>query len=248
VATFYASRFAGYTIEASSTAQKRERRAAIPSVFRVRNASATLRRKERLLLLRDPWLISQSLTQLLYLVPPAFLLIRNFDLTGRIAIVVVPVLVMSAGQLAGGLAWLTISGEDAPDLVMTAPVAPRQILRAKVEAVLECIGFVFFPFVLCLALVAPGAAAVAAVGVAASAISSALIQLWFRSQAKRSHFRRRHTSSRIATFAEAFSSIIWAAAGALAAGGSWIAGIIALIAIGVLALIRLFSPALQAGE
>ena len=37
-------------------------------------------------------------------------------------VVVVPVLVMAAGQLAGGLAWLAISGEDAPDLVATAPV------------------------------------------------------------------------------------------------------------------------------
>jgi ABC-2 type transport system permease protein len=246
VATFYAPRFAGYTLEASGPSQKRVSGTAMPAVFRVRNASASLRRKERLLLLRDPWLISQSLTQLLYLVPPAFLLLRNFELNGRIAIVVVPVLVMSAGQLAGGLAWLTISGEDAPDLVMTAPVAPSRILRAKIEAVLECIGVVLFPFILCLALIAPVAAAVAAIGVTAAAISSALIQLWFRSQAKRSHFRRRHTSSRIATFAEAFSSIIWAAAGAIAASGSWVAAIIALVAMGVLALVRLFSPARQA--
>jgi len=37
-------------------------------------------------------------------------------------VVLVPVLVMAAGQLAGGLAWLAISGEDAPDLVATAPI------------------------------------------------------------------------------------------------------------------------------
>jgi len=35
-------------------------------------------------------------------------------------------------------------------------------------------------------------------------------------QARRSQFRRRQTSSRIATFAEAFSSIGWAATAALA--------------------------------
>ena len=46
----------------------------------------------------------------------------------------VPVLVMAAGQLAGGLAWLAISGEDAPDLVATAPILPRHVVRAKVEA------------------------------------------------------------------------------------------------------------------
>jgi ABC-2 type transport system permease protein len=35
-------------------------------------------------------------------------------------------------------------------------------------------------------------------------------------QARRSQFRRRQTSSRLATFAEAFSSIGWAATAALA--------------------------------
>jgi ABC-2 type transport system permease protein len=38
---------------------------------------------------------------------------------------------MAAGQLAGGLAWLSISGEDAPDLVATAPIGSRRILWAN---------------------------------------------------------------------------------------------------------------------
>ncbi len=46
-------------------------------------------------------------------------------------VVLVPVLVMAAGQLAGGLAWLAISGEDAPDLVATAPIAARSLHRAR---------------------------------------------------------------------------------------------------------------------
>jgi len=53
-------------------------------------------------------------------------------------------------------------------------------------------------------------------GIAVSAASATLIQLWFRTQARRKHFRRRQTSSRVATFAEAFSSIGWAATAALA--------------------------------
>ena len=47
-------------------------------------------------------------------------------------------------------------------------------------------------------------------------VSATAIQLWFRVQAKRSQFRRRQTSSRLATFAEAFSSIGWAATAVLA--------------------------------
>ena len=67
----------------------------------------------------------------------------------------VPVLVMAAGQLAGGLAWLAISGEDAPDLVATAPVPARFILRAKIEAVLGVIAIVFAPLVAVLAIASP---------------------------------------------------------------------------------------------
>jgi hypothetical protein len=42
---------------------------------------------------------------------------------------------MAAGQLTGGLAWLAISGEDAPDLIATAPLTARQVVQAKIEAV-----------------------------------------------------------------------------------------------------------------
>ena len=56
-----------------------------------------------------------------------------------------------------------------------------------------------------------------ALGIVVAAASATAIQLWFRTQAKRSQFRRRQTSSRVATFAEAFSSIGWAGAAAVAA-------------------------------
>ena len=92
--------------------------------------SRTLRQKEWTLLLRDPWLVSQTLMQLLYLLPPALLLWRSYGEGTGALVVLVPVLVMAAGQLAGGLAWLAISGEDAPDLVATAPV-PRAPYRAR---------------------------------------------------------------------------------------------------------------------
>jgi ABC-2 type transport system permease protein len=192
-----------------------------------------LRQKEWTLLRRDPWLMSQTLMQILYLLPPALLLWKSFGEGGAL-IVVVPVLVMAAGQLAGGLAWLAISGEDAPDLVATAPVAAGRVVRAKVEAVMGGIALVFLPFIAALALLSIFHAAVGAIGILVAAASATRIQLWFRSQAKRSQFRRRQISSRTATFAEAFSSIIWAATAALAAAGTWLALVTAAIAVGIL--------------
>ncbi|MGD0865732.1 MAG: permease, partial [Rhizomicrobium sp.] len=243
VTALYAPRFADCTIAAAGTSQGAVRNSGADRPFRVETPFASLRRKEMLLLVRDPWLASQSLMQLLYLLPPTVLLWRSFTFNGGAAVILVPVLIMAAGQLAGGLAWLTISGEDAPDLVETAPIPKSRLLRAKIAAVLECIGIVFAPFVLALALVSPDKALVAAVGILVSAMSAAAIQLWFRSQAKRSQFRRRHTSSRIATFSEAFTSIAWAATGTVAAAGSWLAVFVALFALGMLGCVRLLSPA-----
>jgi ABC-2 type transport system permease protein len=200
-----------------------------------------LRQKEWTLLVRDPWLVSQTLMQILYLLPPAFLLWRSFE-GSEALLVLVPVLVMAAGQLAGGLAWLAISGEDAPDLVASAPVPARQVVRAKIEAVIGGVGLVFLPFVVALALLSPFHAAVAGIGIFIATASATQIQLWFRAQAKRSLFRRRQVSSRIATFAEAFSSIAWAGTAALAAAGTGLAWIAAAIAVGILLGARLISP------
>ena len=169
-----------------------------------------------MLLRRDPWLVSQSLMQLLYLVPPALMLWRSFSDSSAAAILIAPVIVMAAGQLAGGLAWLTISGEDAADLVATAPMPASRVTRAKIEVVLIAIAVIFAPLVAALAFASPLQAAITAMFVIIATVSAAAIQLWFRVQAKRSQFRRRQTSSRVATFAEAFCSIGWAATAALA--------------------------------
>jgi ABC-2 type transport system permease protein len=205
--------------------------------------ASALRRKEWTLLRRDPWLISQTLMQLLYLLPPAFLLWRSFYDRSGTSMLLVPILIIAAGQLAGSLAWLAISGEDAPDLIASAPVTNAGVLRAKSEAVMGAIGIIFAPFICALAFVVPLSALVTALGVAAATASAILVQFWFRAQAKRSHFRRRHTSSRIATFAEAVSSFNWGGAGALAAASNWLAIIPGLIAVAILAGAWMISPA-----
>ncbi|MGO8919610.1 MAG: hypothetical protein ACLQJR_27225 [Stellaceae bacterium] len=239
-----APRFARYAVAAASVAAAAPKRRRRRAGFRRGSPARALRRKEWTLLRRDPWLLSQTLMQLLYLLPPALLLWRSFgDGGGGAVALLVPVLIMAAGQLAGGLAWLAISGEDAPDLVATAPVRFSRVLRAKTEAVMSGVALVFLPFIAAIALVSPRDALVTSLGIAAAAIAAAAIQLWFRSQARRSHFRRRQTSSRIATFAEAFSSVAWAGAGALAAAGTGLWVIAGLVALAILGMARLASPA-----
>jgi ABC-2 type transport system permease protein len=156
--------------------------------------------------------------------------------------VLIPVVVMAAGQLAGGLAWLSISGEDAHDLVATAPVTSGRILAAKVEAVIGMIALIFSPMVAALAFNSVYGALVLALGVLTAAAAATLIQICFRVQARRSQFRRRQTSSRVATFAEAFSSIAWAATAALAAAESPFALLPAAFAILILVGVRAIRP------
>jgi ABC-2 type transport system permease protein len=215
VMAIFSPKFADTVVSASAAATT-TRRGSRTSAFRRGSRQAALRWKEFMLLRRDPWLVSQSLMQLLYLVPPALMLWRSFSESSGAAILIAPVIVMAAGQLAGGLAWLTISGEDAADLVATAPMPGSRVTRAKIEVVLITIAAIFAPLVAALAFASPLQAAITATFVIIATISAATIQLWFRVQAKRSQFRRRQTSSRVATFAEAFCSIGWAATAALA--------------------------------
>jgi ABC-2 type transport system permease protein len=240
--TLFSARFGEFAVAAAGVSNSGVMQRRGTHGFRRASQKGALRRKEWTLLGRDPWLASQTLMQLLYLLPPALMLWRAFGSHNDDLVLLVPVLVMGAGQLAGGLAWLAISGEDAPDLVATAPIPSRWIVRAKIEAVTGCVALVFSPFVIAMALAAPHDALIAAAGVGVSAASSTVIQLWFRTQAKRKHFRRRQTSSRIATFAEAFSSISWAGTAGLAAAGHWQAAITGTIACGILAGAKMVSP------
>ena len=130
VMAIFSPRFADTAISVSANAAPAHRGASA-APFRAGSRQQALRRKEFVLLRRDPWLVSQTLMQLLYLVPPAVMLWRSFADSSAAIVLITPVIVMAAGQLAGGLAWLTISGEDAADLVTTAPLAglardPRQ--------------------------------------------------------------------------------------------------------------------------
>jgi ABC-2 type transport system permease protein len=238
----FSGRFGEHALAAAgvSAAAVRQRRGSLR--FRPRSPAGALRRKEWLLLWRDPWLISQTLMQILYLLPPAVLLYVTFRHGTDAFVVLIPVVVMAAGQLAGGLAWLSISGEDAPDLIAAAPVTPARVLTAKIEAVLGGVALVFGPLAAVMAFESVYAAVVMALGIVAASTAATFIQICFRAQARRSQFRRRHTSSRIATFAEAFSSVAWAATAAVAAGPSVFALIPMAVALSILLGIWVVRP------
>jgi ABC-2 type transport system permease protein len=238
----FAPRFGQFALAAGNVTHASPTRRQTPSIFHGSSPAWALRRKEWVLLLRDPWLMSQTLMQLLYLLPAAFLLWRNFRGIGGSALLA-PILIVAAGQLGGGLAWLAVSGEDAPELIASAPMPVSRVLRAKSEAVLGGVLMIFAPFVVLFGIVKPLPALMTLAGVLIAAGSATAIQYWFRTQERRSVFRRRQTSSRVATITEALSSTGWAATGAMAVSGTWFFVFPGIVVLGIVLGAWMISPA-----
>ena len=243
----YGQGFAGWVVQAAGLSQVKTRRQNEDRGFRPHSARRALRAKEWQLLKRDPWLVSQSLMQLLYLIPPAVLLWQNFGDHAGALIILVPVLVMATGQLAGGLAWLAVSGEDAHDLVATAPLPRGAIMIAKIEAVLGLIALLVGPLLIAVSFANAWAALTTAIGAACASAAAVAIQVWHKTESSRSNFRRRQTASRASTFCEAFSSIMWCGATLLTAASYYADAVLfASLALAVLWIAWYISPAADA--
>jgi ABC-2 type transport system permease protein len=191
-------------------------------------------RKELRLILRDPTLLSQVLLRTLYVLPLTFLLVRNASghgghaggpaATGPLGSLGLAAgagaVVFMAGQIAGSLAWITLSAEDAPELIACAPVDGARVRRAKLTATLLPVAVLMSLPIGALLALKPWIGAVAGVAAALSAASAGLINLWFEKPAERKAFRSRRGGSVLGASAELVLGLGWGAAAALAAGRS----------------------------
>jgi ABC-2 type transport system permease protein len=186
-----------------------------------RGAGPAMRTKELRLIWRDPWLLSQVLLQVVFVFPVSIALWRNGGVIGSPAVAFAPSIVIVAAQLAGTLAWVTLSGEDAPDFLASAPVTRRAVERRKIEAIALPIALILAAPLLGLALVAPKGALFVAVFACGAALSTALLNLWWQAPARRTMVMRRYTQSRLLGFIELFVTLLWAVGSAVANMGSW---------------------------
>lgn len=200
--------------------------------------NASLVRKEWRLIMRDPLLLSQILLPILYFIPLFFIFGTRFQREGleRFALPgFASAFVLIATTLAASLTWITVSAEDAPDLIAGAPVTRDQLERAKATAAAG-------PVILL--LLAPAAIASLAdwpagfwlmIGGAAAIISVCLIAIWYQKPGTRKNFRRRTRAGFFVNLGQAFITMSWVAATGLAVAGWAIASIIpVLIASGLL--------------
>ena len=205
-------------------------------------------RKELRLLVRDPLLLSQVGLQLIYFIPLAFILIRPDRGIMLTEAAFAPALTLLAGTLAGSLTWITVSAEDAPDLLASAPVSAKMVDRAKfMSAVTPVLALMAIPVVILLVR-DPWAGMWTAGGVIASAISAALIGLWRRAPGTRREFvRRRSKGTLMAGLGQALVAMgITATVGLGAYDLPWMAILPAIVAAAMLG--ALYKPSAAATE
>ena len=195
--------------------------------------------KELRLLWRDIGLLSQVLLRTLYLLPVTLLVIRGagshslFALPGGAAMIA-----FLAGQVAGSLTWITLSAEDSPELLASAPAAPATVRMAKLAAGLAPLAGLLIGPLAVITWLAPAAGLAATVGSAASAGAAGLINAWHPQPGKRSEFRRRRQGSLLVSLALLLETALIGGATALAALGSLFALIPAALAALVLLAMR----------
>jgi ABC-2 type transport system permease protein len=223
-----ASIAAGVSAGATRIDQSRPIRQFRPGAFR------NLVRKELLLLARDPALLSQVFLRVLYLLPLVFILVRNTQahLEGQVS-TGTGALVFIASQVSASLAWITVSAEDAPDLLVSAPISRRFSRRAKLSAALLPLTLLLVIPVAYLSFLSPRIGIIATLGVFAASVSAGLINLWYEVPGQRRQFRRRGSGSLVGNIAVLLMGLAWSATTSGAAFGSpWaVFGVIATLTL-----------------
>lgn len=190
----------------------------------------TLRRKEWRLLWRDHNVFAQLSLQIVYTLPLAVVLLRGVE-NIPLVVALAPAIVVISAQLAASLAWITVSGEDAPELIAAAPVQRTDVELAKMTAIaVPVMAIVALPFA-GLALLSPHVALLSAVFAAAASLSTALMNLWHPMPGNRRGMLRRHSQSKVMALMEHLMAMLWAIAIVLAiAGTAWVLLPVALAA------------------
>jgi ABC-2 type transport system permease protein len=225
LATFgLADRLIANAVAASGTASKTVKTRSSGMLTSRGGPVTVMRRKEWLLIGRDPWLMTQIVQQILVILPALFLLWKS----GAQAHYMWLVVVYLAGNLAGALAWLAVSTEEAADLLATAPVRRHDVLWAKLQAAL-------IPTMVLAAVPVAVAStfnmwvgftlALCSIG---SAVSTSLLHLRHPSTAKRSELGSRGAANKLLAFIEMGVGLAWVVVGTLMLAFGWW-GMLALV-------------------
>ncbi len=247
---WYASGFARDAAAIAGLGQRRKRNTRAARAMRA-GVNATLIFKEWRLLRRDPLLLSQILLPLLYFAPLFAVFGSRLGEEGFNRISAAgfsSAFVLLVTSFAASLAWLTVSAEDAPDLIASAPVSRDSIDNAKAAAAaLPSVLLLLPPVIGAGIVVSPMVGFWLLLGGAAAIVSTCLIAIWHQTPGNRKEFRRRTRGSLLLNFGRSFVAFGWIGATGLAISGWPLLAIIpALIALGLMLALHESRPKEQA--
>src|SRR5690554_659386 len=214
----------GVAEEVTTTGKKRRRQDERVSL-NVGSARTVLLRKEWKLIRRDPFLISQVLLQSAYLLPALFVLFFS-DAGAFSGLAVYPsaavALTVLAGTTASSLARIVFAGEEAPDLLLAAPVGAQQVERSKMLAALLPVLLVALPISVWLLVLSPLAGVAALLLTATTSLAVVLMRLWNPTTADRKDlFKRKGMGDPVSTVLEALVPLVLGVTAYYFAIGSW---------------------------
>lgn len=175
-----------------------------------------LRAKEWRLLRRDPWLVSQLLLQVLYMTPMLLMLMNGAGPGHAMTLALAPLVVVVCYQVSASMTWLSLSAEDAPELLATAPVTAAALRLGKLRAVASLAAMLAGLPLLWLAALSREAALITAVLAALGVCIAMLLSLWHSRPARRASFAARHRESKLLALMEMVVSMLLGVATALA--------------------------------
>jgi ABC-2 type transport system permease protein len=185
-----------------------------------------LRRKEWVLIGRDPWLISQIVMQLLVMVPAMFVIAK----AGAAQLYMWLTVVFLTGHLAAALAWLTVSTEEAPDLLATAPLRRRDVLWAKLQAALIPTAMLAAAPIAVAFWLSPWLGFTLLLCSAGVALTNALLHVLNPATAKRSDLSWRGRGNQMVAIYEFLFNLMWLIFGGLMLAFGWW-GMLALLVL-----------------
>ncbi|TFW32099.1 hypothetical protein [Massilia horti] len=163
--------------------------------------------KEWRLIARDPHLISQTLLQLLYLLPLFVLAFSKPDV--RLAGIAAGMTMLSA-SLTSSLTWIIVQAEDAPDLLLVSPANPFLVRLAKMAAAVMPVLVLMAVPLLWLVAHQPLAGVLACYTLAGAVIGSALITMWTGRPTARKMFATRARKNFVGSLLDVLSTLGWA--------------------------------------
>ncbi len=174
--------------------------------------------KEWRLIVRDPQLITQTLMQVLYMMPMMFILMRH---SGRGVAMIVTAVVYLACSLASNIAWITVAAEEAPELLGTAPVPPVRLRWLKLLAALLPVWLLVAPMAVWLAWNQPLEALVFLACMLGGTTSVGAGQILYPRQGKRGDMKKRAQGHGVLSLLELATVAAWAALAYCLAAAPW---------------------------